>query len=67
MPTHQASREVDEETHQIEVDNQHQHQVTEEYVDESDEDDQLQTNDEELDEIMSFVFGSDSDTEEINS
>lgn len=67
-PTHQASQEVDEEIHQMEVDDHHQHQTPEEYVeDESDEDDQLETNDEELDEIMVFVFGPESDSEEVNS
>ncbi len=64
MPTHQ---EVDEELRQMEVDDQCEHQATEEYVEDSDNDDQLEIHDEELDEIMGFVFGSESDTKEYDS
>jgi len=56
---------VDEEIHQLEVEDQDQHEATEEYVDDSDEDDRLEMNDEGVDEIMDNVFGSESDTEEM--
>ena len=65
MPIHQSSWKVDEEIHQLEVEDQDQHEATEEYVDDSDEDDRLEMNDEGIDEIMDNVFGSESDTEEM--
>jgi len=65
MPIHQSSRKVDEEIHQLEVEDQDQHEATEEYVDDSDEDDRLEMNDEGVDEITDNVFGSESDTEEM--
>ena len=72
MPIHQSSWKVDEEIHQLEVEDQDQHEATEEYVDDSDEDDRLEMNDDRLemndegvDEIMDNVFGSESDTEEM--
>ena len=65
MPIHQSSRKVDEEIHQLEVEDQDQHEATEEYVDDSDEDDRLEMNDEGVDENMDNVFGSESDTEEM--
>ncbi len=39
-----------------------EHQATEEYVEDSDNDDQLEIHDEELDEVIGFVFRSDSDS-----
>ena len=65
MPVHRSSQNVDEEIHQVEVEDQDHHQATEEYVDDSDEDDQPEINDEGVDEIMDIVFGSESDTEEM--
>ena len=41
MPIHQPSLKVDEEIHQLEVEDRDQHEVTEEYVDDSDKDDRL--------------------------
>ena len=65
MPIHQPSVKVDEEIHQLEVEDQDQHEATEEYVDDSDEDERLEMNDEGVDEIMDDVFGSESDTEKM--
>ena len=65
MLVHQSSQNVDEEIRQMEVEDQDHHQATEEYVDDSDEDDQPEMNDEGVDEIMDIVFGSESDTEEM--
>jgi len=65
MPIHQPSLKVDEEIHQLEVEDRDQHEATEEYVDDSDEDDRLEMNDEGVDEIMDNVFGSESDTDEM--
>ena len=65
MPIHQSSRKVDEEIHQLEVEDQDHHEATEEYVDDCVEDDRLEMNDEGVDENMDNVFGSESDTEEM--
>ena len=45
LPVHQSSQNVDEEIHQMEVEDQDHHHATEEYVDDSDEDDQPEMND----------------------